>query len=189
MKSGGPPTTRPAVSKEMHVNEQSSSHGPIYKSLNAVAYGSLCIAGVQLVILIVIFGWLVYGRYILNDTPTWVEQLSLLLVVWITFLGAGAGVWYKGHLSIDFIREAFPDVLRVPMRWLAVIGVLVFGGFLAWQGYTLAMKTWPRIIPMLGVNEGWRAVPMAICGVQVVVFSIYHLGELARGEFKLAGER
>lgn len=41
---------------------------------------------------------------------------------------------------------------------------------------------------MLGVNEGWRAVPMAICGVQVVIFSIYHLGELARGEFKLVGE-
>ena len=71
---------------------------------------------------------------------------------------------------------------------VAVIGILVFGMFLAWQGYTLAMKTWPRIIPMLGVNEGWRAVPMAICGVQVVIFSIYHLGELARGEFKLVGE-
>jgi TRAP-type C4-dicarboxylate transport system permease small subunit len=66
--------------------------------------------------------------------------------------------------------------------------VLIFGGFLAWQGYVLAEKTWPRVIPMLGINEGWRAVPMAICGALSVVFSLYHLGELARGEYQLVGE-
>ena len=173
---------------EVELSENTHTNGPIYKVLNGVAYTCLIVAGVQLVTLILIFGWLVWGRYVMNDTPTWVEQLSLLLVVWITFLGAGAGVWYKSHLSIDFVREMFPSILRVPMRWLAVIGVMVFGGFLAWQGYTLALKTWPRIIPMLGINEGWRAMPMAISGALTVVFSLYHLGELARGEFRLTGE-
>ena len=38
------------------------------------------ITGVALVVLTVIFGWLVFGRYVLNATPTWVEQVSLLLV-------------------------------------------------------------------------------------------------------------
>ncbi|MBV6650757.1 MAG: hypothetical protein KI789_13615, partial [Hoeflea sp.] len=49
------------------------------------------LAGIGLVILTVIFGWLVFGRYVLNSTPTWVEQISLLLVVFIAFLGASAG--------------------------------------------------------------------------------------------------
>ena len=172
----------------MNIQSEPEAHGPVYRLLAGVSHVCLVIAGVQLVTLIVIFGWLVWGRYVLNDTPTWVEQLALLLVVWITFLGAAAGVWNKSHLSIDFVREMLPDPLRVPMRWVAVIAVCIFGGFLAWQGWILADKTWPRIIPMLGIAEGWRALPMAICGALTVVFSLYHLGELARGEYKLTGE-
>ena len=86
-----------------------TARGPVYRVLAALAQTCLVIAGVQLVTLISIFGWLVWGRYVLNDTPTWVEQLALLLVVWITFLGAAAGVWNKSHLSIDFVREMMPD--------------------------------------------------------------------------------
>tara|TARA_R110002020_G_scaffold70506_11_gene182927 strand:- start:3645 stop:4106 length:462 start_codon:yes stop_codon:yes gene_type:complete len=146
------------------------------------AMACMTVAGVQLVALIAIFGWLVFGRYVLNDTPTWVEQAALLLVCWITFLGAAAGIWTKSHLSIEFIREMFPDRIRIPLRWIAVIGVIIFGCYLAWYGYELADKTWRRRIPMLGIAEGWRAVPMAICGVLSVLFSLYHLVALWRGD-------
>ena len=37
------------------------------------------LSGLSLVFLVVSFGWLVYGRYVLNETPTWVEQVALLL--------------------------------------------------------------------------------------------------------------
>lgn len=43
------------------------------------------VAGVALVVMTAIFAWLVFGRYVLNDTPTWVEQVSLLLVMVIAF--------------------------------------------------------------------------------------------------------
>ncbi len=33
----------------------------------------MLLAGVSLVVMTVIFAWLVFGRYVLNDTPTWVE--------------------------------------------------------------------------------------------------------------------
>jgi TRAP-type C4-dicarboxylate transport system permease small subunit len=156
--------------------------GAIHRLFDLAARICLTVAGIQLVTLIAIFGWLVFGRYVLNDTPTWVEQAALLLVVWITFLGGAAGVWTKAHLSIDFVREMMPAPLRVPLRWIAVIGVIVFGSYRAWQGYELAAKTWQRRIPMLGIAEGWRAVPMIICGVLSVLFSIVHLAALARGQ-------
>ncbi|MBT9384390.1 TRAP transporter small permease [Pseudooceanicola sp. CBS1P-1] len=156
--------------------------GPVFRVLDLLARACMLVAGVQLVTLIAIFGWLVFGRYVLNDTPTWVEQAALVLVVWITFLGGAAGVWNKAHLSIDFVREMMPPVIRNPLRWLAVLGVILFGCYLGWQGWVLADKTWARRIPMLGIAEGWRAVPMAICGALSVVFSLYHLAALARGE-------
>jgi len=58
------------------------------------------LAGLSLVVMTVIFAWLVYGRYVLNDTPTWVEQVSLLLIMVISFLGASVGVHQHTHLSV-----------------------------------------------------------------------------------------
>ncbi|MEO0760687.1 MAG: TRAP transporter small permease subunit, partial [Pseudomonadota bacterium] len=59
--------------------------------LDALAAVCRVLTGVSLVALTVIFGWLVFGRYVLNATPTWVEQAALLLVMTIAFLGAAVG--------------------------------------------------------------------------------------------------
>ncbi|SDM03815.1 TRAP-type C4-dicarboxylate transport system, small permease component [Modicisalibacter muralis] len=133
----------------------------------------LCIisAGFLLVFLVAIFGWLVFGRYVLNDTPTWVEQASLVIAVYITCLGAAAGVRNNSHLSIDFIREGLSPLPREIMRYLSDAFVLVFGGFMAWQGWLMVMGNFDRPIPIIGLSESWRAAPLVICGVLMMLFS------------------
>ncbi|MBO6719843.1 MAG: TRAP transporter small permease [Rhizobiaceae bacterium] len=154
--------------------------GLVYAVVEFVVSLCMAVAGAMLVLLIVTMGWLVFGRYVLNDTPTWVEQLSLMLVVWISFLGAAAGIWRKGHLGVDFIRDAMPPVTQHVLRAIANLMVLGFAIAMAWQGYLLAGKTWTRQIPMLQISEGWRAVPMSLCGALVSIFVIVHLLEQVR---------
>lgn len=149
--------------------------GSVSRILNAVASLCMVLAGIALVVLIAIFGWLVFGRYVLNSTPTWVEQLSLLLVVYITFFGAAVGVRQNTHLSIDFVREAFPRRPRLVMRYISDLILAVFGGFMAWQGYLLVGTNARRAIPMIGVTESWRAAPLVVCGVLIVIFTAYRL--------------
>ncbi|MCW4113457.1 TRAP transporter small permease [Aurantimonas sp. MSK8Z-1] len=144
---------------------------------SAELLSSLCmfVTGIMMVILIAIFGWLVFGRYVLNNTPTWVEQMSLMLIVWITFLGAAVGVWRNTHLSIGFLRDALPERPREVMTIAADLLLGVFGAFMAWYGVTLVTATGRRIVPMLGVSEGWRSAPLAICGALIVLFSLVGL--------------
>ena len=137
-------------------------------------------SGVALVVLIAIFGWLVFGRYVLNDTPTWVEQLSLLLVVWITFLGAAVGVHRGTHLSVDFIREGLPAPLRAASRIASDLLLLIFGGLMTWHGTLLAMKGAGRAVPMLGVTEAWRSAPLALAGALIAIFSVARLVRVFR---------
>ncbi|AXS41590.1 TRAP transporter small permease [Breoghania sp. L-A4] len=139
--------------------------------LDRIARLCMTVAGVMLVFLIVIFGWLVFGRYVLNNTPTWVEQASLLIVVFITFLGAPVGIRQKTHLSIDFVREAMPGPIRVATYYISDVLLILFGGFMAWQGAALVDKMLNRMIPMIGLSEGWRAAPMVICGVFLILFA------------------
>jgi TRAP-type C4-dicarboxylate transport system permease small subunit len=144
---------------------------PPPRLLDALRILSLGIAGVAMVLLIAIFGWLVYGRYILNATPTWVEQLSLLLVVIITFLGAAVGVSEDGHLSVEFVRDIATPRVRLALHTISDLLMLAFGALMAWHGTQLAVLNWPSAIPLLDISEGWRIVPLILCGGMIVLFT------------------
>lgn len=153
----------------------------IGRVLDGIANLCLVSAGVLLVFLIASFGWLVFGRYVLNNTPTWVEQSSLLIVVYITCLGAAAGVRANTHLSIDFVREGMPEPFKTIFRYVADLFVVTFGGFMAYQGWGLVTTNLERAIPMIGLTESWRAAPLVICGVLVVVFATANIVERISG--------
>lgn len=152
------------------------------RGLDMLAQAMTAVASVLMVLLIVIFGWLVYGRYILNATPTWVEQVALLSVVWITFLGAAVGVRRGTHLAVDFIRDAAPP----PIRWcgllICALALIFFGVMLAWQGYEMYARTVRRDIPLLGISEGWRAVPVILGGAAIALYALDDAARLFFGK-------
>lgn len=132
------------------------------------------ICSIALIVLLVIFGWLVFGRYVLNVTPTWVEQLALLLVVYITFLGSAAGVHEETHLGVSFIREAFPDWLRKPLRIVADLTLAFFGLIMLLACIELVQFGWSTNLAMLNIPEGIRTLPAAICGGLIFIFASAH---------------
>lgn len=142
------------------------------KLLDGLAMISTVVASAMMVILIGIFGWLVYGRYVLNATPTWVEQVALLLIVWITFLGAAVGVRRGTHLAVDFIRDAAPVPIRKIGLLICAVALIFFGVMLAWQGYEMFERVMRRRIPLLGVSEAWRAAPVIIGGFMTALFAV-----------------
>jgi len=155
--------------------EASGDRGRLDTWLDGIAHVCILAAGVLLVWLIVTFGWLVFGRYVLNNTPTWVEQSALLCVVYITCLGAAAGVRHNTHLSIDMLRERMPAPIRGIMWHVSDLFVTVFGSFMAWQGGIMVLGNLERAIPMIGLSESWRAAPLVICGLLMVLFSVINM--------------
>ncbi|MGY5450931.1 TRAP transporter small permease [Agarivorans sp. MS3-6] len=136
---------------------------------------SLVIAGSALVLLTVIFGWLVFGRYVLNSTPTWVEQLSLLLVVLISFLGASVGIHKSTHLGVSFFRERSPRWLQNIFELISLLSLSIFGAVMMVNSYQLVIFKWGSDIPLLGIPEGVRAIPIMLCGGLTMLYSIGHL--------------
>ena len=128
------------------------------------------VAGAMLVVLIAIFAWLVYGRYVLNSTPTWVEQVALLLVVAISFIGGAVGVRENTHLSVDMFVDALPPRPQAVVRILADLLLAVFGGAMAWFAGRLALFKWSTTIPLINMPEGLRSLPLALCGALIVLF-------------------
>lgn len=155
--------------------------GAIEALLDGIAAICRLLTGVSLVVLTVIFGWLVFGRYVLNATPTWVEQVALLLVMVIAFLGAAVGVHEHTHLAVTALRTAVPSRIRTVFVVLTDLIMAGFGVLMIWYGGQLTIFKWGSEIPLIGLPEGLRSLPLAIGGGLILLFSLGHLMRLAFG--------
>ena len=140
----------------------------------------LAVAG--LVAIVAIVAWQVFGRYVLNSSPTWTENLALVLILYVTLLGAAVGVRDAGHIGMESILVLVPEG---PRRYAEMgIHVLVgaFGAAMAWNGSILGMSVASYKLANIDLPESVRYVPLVVSGALIVLFSIEHLVALARGE-------
>jgi TRAP-type C4-dicarboxylate transport system permease small subunit len=165
----------------MSTEKSLNSKSVFDRILDLISYINTVITGVALVFLTIIFGWLVFGRYVLNDTPTWVEQVALLLVVYIGFLGASIGVHKKTHLGVSVFREISPKPVQKLFEFLSYLIMAGFSLVMAFYGYKLTVFKWGALIPLINVTEGLRALPIMLSGVFIFLFSIGHLIHFFKG--------
>ncbi|MGB5985135.1 MAG: TRAP transporter small permease [Desulfobacterales bacterium] len=77
--------------------------------------------------MVVIISAQVWYRFILNDPLSWSEEAGRYLFVWISFMGAAAGVRYQVHLGIDLMDKLLPPRIY---RWVIVLVNLIIQAFL-----------------------------------------------------------
>jgi TRAP-type C4-dicarboxylate transport system permease small subunit len=124
----------------------------------------------------------VFGRYVLNDTPVWAESTALVLVLYVTLLGAAVGVRDAGHIGMESLLVLVPERVRNRMELLIHTLVASFGAIMAWNGTILAASVAPYKIPTLGISEAFNQAPLVISGALIVLFSVEHIVALLRGE-------
>lgn len=140
------------------------------------------ISAVGLVLMTAIIGWQVFGRYVLNSTPSWSEQASLALMIWYVSLAAAAGVREGFHIRIVALENAVGAKTRLWMRIASNIIVGVCGiAMLVWGGQ-LVVKTWSHVIPSLGIPRGLAYLGLPIAGALMALFSLERIFEEISGE-------
>jgi TRAP-type C4-dicarboxylate transport system permease small subunit len=133
---------------------------------------ALWLGGGALVAMTLAVTWQVFGRFVLNDSPSWTEPVSLVLMVWSILVVAAVGIRERFHLGLDLFREVAPPRVRWAMDLAANVLVGAFAVAMAVYGAKLAMRVWANPMPVLGISEGWNYVPVSVCGVLIVLFSI-----------------
>jgi TRAP-type C4-dicarboxylate transport system permease small subunit len=148
----------------------------MYTSLCAwLARWSLKAAVVGLYAITACVVWQVFGRYVLNDTPTWAESLTLVLILYVALVGAAVGVRDAGHIGMESLLVLVSERWRLRLELVIHVLVAIFGALMIWGGWELAATVIDYDIPTLGISEGWHYAPLVLSGVLVVLFSIEHI--------------
>ena len=131
--------------------------------------------------IVVAVAFQVFGRYVMNDTPTWAESLTLVLVLYVALIGAAVGVRDAGHIGMESLLVLVPERVRVRLELVIHALVAIFGALMAYNGGLLAISVMDYKIPTLGISEGLNHVPVAIAGALILLFSIEHIVALLHG--------
>ena len=133
---------------------------------------AIAIAAVALSGLVAVQGWQVVARYILNDSPSWTEPVTLLLLSTAMSMGAAAGVRTRRHFSFALLADAVGPGPRHAMQLLQALVVLVIGALLAYWGGLLFLDG--LHIPTAGaaMPESIDYLPIALAGVLMVLFAL-----------------
>lgn len=151
------------------------------KFTRAAGDALLRIAAAGLVLMTVIVGWQVFGRYVLNASPSWTEQAALFLMIWYVSFAAAAGVREGFHIRIAAGVDAAPPRFRRAMKIAAHLVVAACGAAMAVWGTELVLKTWSHVIPSLGLPRGLAYLGLPIAGLLIVLFAIERALEDAAG--------
>lgn len=114
-------------------------------------------------------------RYFISVTVTWVEDISILGILWIAAIGVPVA-WFKGqHLIMDITDKFYASWLKEACWWiLQIVGAISSYSLIDMGIYTMELNR-GFIATAVGYDEALRYLPLAVCGVLLglaVLFSI-----------------
>lgn len=137
-----------------------------------LAGASLAVAAGSLGVLALVQLGHVAGRYLFNNTPSWTEPVSIVLMNMTMLLGAAVAVHRNSHFAFTVGIDRLPARAHERARVLVQLVIAVVGLVLAWEGLALAITGWD--VKSAGVNlpQGLVYVPMVIGGVLIGLFGL-----------------
>ena len=151
------------------------------RALHTACEAALWLGGICLVAMVVIVAWAVFGRFVLNDTPAWAEQVAMLLLGWVILGAAAAGVREDTHMGFDILRSSLPERMAATLALLSDAVVTAFGASMVWFGTELAAGVWDATLPTTGLPSGVEYLPMVAGGLLIALFGAERIACRLRG--------
>lgn len=120
----------------------------------------------------------VFFRYVIQDPPTWTEELARFLFSWEIFLAAALAFGRGSHIVVDALVSAVP---RAAKRVLLIVSNTLVLGFLlvlVWQGVNMVRMTSNTASTAMELNMGvvYAGLPTgAALGALYVLLAIVNL--------------
>lgn len=123
-------------------------------------------------LLVIIISYQVFTRNVLNYTPKWSEEASLLLLVWITFCGIGVGFREKLHIGVGFLVALFPKKTRYFFDLISQILLIIVSILFIVYGYKFTLLMNNSTMPGTGFPQSILYAAVPVSGILMLIYGI-----------------
>lgn len=136
----------------------------------------LLIGKISLIAMVIIVTMTVVLRYVFNTGIGWAEEVPRLLVTLFAFIAMAMGTRDRGHITVDFIYNAFRKKPKIQKGFLLMGDFIVFlcGAFMLYYGGSrcLQMMKLPGVLPMTGWPTWIQYAPVPLSGFIIALDSL-----------------
>jgi TRAP-type C4-dicarboxylate transport system permease small subunit len=136
----------------------------------------------------------VLSRYLLGRPTVWQTEVSIYLLVFVTFVGAAYGLKHHAHVGVDLLVERLPVRARLVVRLttavlsLAVVAVVIWTATGTWwEAVEGNFRSPTALRAPLSVAYAILPLGMLLVACQYVAFVIEGLQGLLSGERQTEG--
>lgn len=110
----------------------------------------------------------VFGRFVLNTSYSWAEEMSRVLFIWLVLLGAGLGSLERQHVAVTYFKDLAPTGLRRLLNLLAI--AIIYGVCVCiLLGFKELISGYTSATPMLGIPRTWLYSAMPVMAVLTLI--------------------
>jgi TRAP-type C4-dicarboxylate transport system permease small subunit len=157
-----------------------AKRGAFQTCLWAVAHFEEVATALLLAIMIGSIGLSVFCRYVLKMPLSWTEEVVLLCMVWVVFLGASIATKHKEHIIIDIVVSLAPRRLAKGMEVVSLSVIIAVLALLVWQGIRLVEVTQDVETTALGIPTMYIYAAVPVSALLMLIHSSRHLVPLLR---------
>ncbi len=94
-------------------------------------------------------------RYVFLAPLMWVEEASIFLMIWMTFVGAGIALRRGSHVAMTMLCDRLPSTWSRIVSAVSTLFILAFLLVVIWQGWLLSMFVQNQPSPALRIPMMW----------------------------------
>jgi len=117
----------------------------------------------------------VFTRKLFDFVFFWSEEITLLLLVWFSFLGIAIGFRDRLHIAMDSFANLLPGAVNKMLDWVIGLSTFGFGVFLIANGWEFTVLMFPNTMTATGWSSSVLYVIMPITGVMVCFYTLLQL--------------
>ncbi len=154
------------------VNLNDENPATLFDSLASV---SIAIAGCAMVGLVLVQGWQVFARYVLNSSPSWSEPVTVVLLSTCMSFAAAASVHGGNHFAFSLLVERSSGMRQRLMRALTHLIVISIGSAIAVGATRLFIDGLDIRMAGAAMPQSTALAPLAVGGALMTLFAWRHL--------------
>lgn len=152
----------------------------IQRAVDLLSNLSIGVAAAALLGLVLVQGWQVIARYIINDSPSWTEPVTVLLLSTAMSLGAASGVHSKRHFAFSLLAESLAPSVRRVLQAIPPLVILAIGVTIAYWAAVLLVDGLDIRAAGVDLPQSISYLPLSVGGVLMTVFAFGQLVEALR---------
>jgi TRAP-type C4-dicarboxylate transport system permease small subunit len=145
---------------------------PLAILADAVAWLTRASIGLAAALMLSAITYQVVMRYVFGATPSWSEELAVLLFSWSVLGGLALGVHEGWHVRLTALPDRLPPGLRDWAERLTELVTAALGVFLAWSGWRFLDMTSGSVSAAIGYPTELLNALAPTSGALVALFAI-----------------